>query len=293
MKIHSVAWGWTPVPEDMPHGDSLLQIARQVKALGFDGIDYLSTYESLDAYFTADASRRLREGCGRLGLDIGGFVFQSALWNSPDPDVRGRQLRYFEKCALAASQLGAGIISCIIPGPYGAAYTDRGRSPAEKIASNLPRGYDWDADWARFTGAVAAACDIARPYGITVALECFPRSLCSTPHAMLRAVEDVARPNFGIQLDTAHLMNQNIDIETAVYMLRGHIRHVHLKDSDGLTRGNLPCGAGLVDYARLFSALSDTGYQGRASVEVEFTRHPARYMRDALHHIRMCLDGSY
>ncbi len=293
MKIHSVAWGWTPIPEDMPAGDSLLHIADQVKALGFDGVDYLSTFESLDTYFTKAECARIRKHCESLGLTIGGFVFQSAMWNSPKKTDTAKQLKYFEKCARAADQLGAKIISCIVPGPYGAKGTRRDRSPSEKVTTNLPKGYDWDADWARFIGTLAQACDIAAKYGITVALECFPRSLCATPHAMLQAVKDVNRPNFGIQMDTAHLMNQNIDVETTVYMLKDNIKHVHLKDTDGLTRGNLPCGSGLVDYTRLFQVLKDIGYQGRASVEVEFTDNPARYMRDGLHHAKMCLDGSF
>ena len=36
MKIGSVAWGWTPTPEDMPENDSLERIADNVRALGFD-----------------------------------------------------------------------------------------------------------------------------------------------------------------------------------------------------------------------------------------------------------------
>lgn len=111
---------------------------------------------------------------------------------------------------------------------------------------------------------------------------------------MLKVVEDVARPNFGIQLDTAHLMNQHIDVETAIYMLGPQrIKHVHLKDSDGLTRGNLLAGSGLVDYTRVFDALTDIGYEGRCSVEVEFTDNPARYMRQALDHVRLCLAHAY
>ena len=30
MKIANVSWGWTPIPEDTPHGDSLIKIADQI-----------------------------------------------------------------------------------------------------------------------------------------------------------------------------------------------------------------------------------------------------------------------
>ncbi|MDI9471201.1 MAG: sugar phosphate isomerase/epimerase family protein [Bacillota bacterium] len=293
MKIYSVAWGWTPVPEDMPQGDSLLQIADQVAALGFDGIDYLSTFESLDSYFTAGRCRRIREHCAGLGLDIGGFVFQSSNWNNPDPAVTSEQLRFFAKCALAAVELGAGTISCIIPGPFGARGTRAGASPSEPRSLKLPADYSWQQDWDRFVGSLTQAVDIAADHGLRVALECFPGSLCSTPHAMLQVLRDVGRPNFGIQLDTAHLMNQHIDVETAVYMLGGkNILNVHLKDSDGLTRGNLPPGSGLIDYVAFLAALKNVGYEGTASIEVEFTDNPRRYMKQGLGHIRQILDGT-
>lgn len=293
MKIGSVAWGWTPVPEDMPSGDSLERIADRVRALGFDIIDYLSTFESLDTYFTADTCRRIGAHAKGIGLEVGGFVFQSNLWNNPDAGAQKKQLEYFGKCADAAALLGASAISCIIPGPFGARPNRKG-SPSEKVAINLPADYCWQKDWDLFASMLGRACDIAATQGLKIAMECFPGSLCSTPHAMLELLRDVGKPNFGIQLDTAHLMNQHIDVETAIFMLGGkRIFNVHFKDSDGLTRGNLPAGTGLVDYTAVLCALKNVGYTGNASIEVEFTDNPARYMRQALEHVKLCMAGEY
>jgi sugar phosphate isomerase/epimerase len=89
-------------------------------------------------------------------------------------------------------------------------------------------------------------------------------------------------------------MNQRFDIETAIYMLGAkNIFNVHAKDSDGLNRGNLPCGSGLIDYTAVIRALRDIGYGGNISIEVEFTDNPKRYMKQALDHLRQCLAGSY
>lgn len=294
MKVYSVGWGWTPIPEDMPEGDSLLRIADQVKALGFDGVDYLSTYESLDQFFTPENCEKLRAHCESIGLPVGGFVFQSSKWNDPDEEVTAKQLCYFEKCAKAAAAIGANTISCIIPGPHGAKGTRGNASPSEKISANLPDDYNWEADWNRFVCNLQKACDIAAKYGLRIALECFVGSLCSTPHAMLAVIRDVQRENFGIQLDTAHLLNQHIDPETAVYMLGGkNIVNVHFKDTDGFTRNNLPAGCGICDYTAMLRALKNVGYQGSVSVEVEFTDNPKRYMRQALDHVKLCLAGEY
>lgn len=293
MKIGSVAWGWTPTPEDMPSGDSLLAIADDVQALGFTHIDYLSTYESLDAYFTEAECKRVARHCADIGLFVGGFVFQSPVWNDADSAATKTQLDYMQKCADAASAIGASTISCIIPGPFGAK-PNRRPAPSDKVATNLPADYNFARDWERFVANIGKACDIAKKNGLTIAMECFPGTLCSTPHAMLELCKDVQRDNFGIQLDTAHLMNQHIDIETAIFMLgKDRILNVHIKDSDGITRGNLPAGTGLIDYTAVFTALRNIGYARNASVEVEFSANPKRYNRQALAHVRECLAGTY
>lgn len=293
MKIGSVAWGWTPTPEDMPEGDSLLRIADQIKSIGFEIVDYLSDYNSLDKFFTDDKAKEIGEYSRGIGLEVGGLVFQSNIWNQVDETIKQRQLDYFRKCARTAKCMGASAISCIIPGPYGAKPTHT-PSPSDKKAINLPSDYNWNRDFDNYIAQMAKACDIAAEYGLKIALECFPGSLCSTPHAMLKVLESVNRRNIGIQLDTAHLMNQRIDIETAIYMLGGNrIFNVHAKDSDGMTRGNLPCGTGLVDYTAVLRALRGAGYKGNISIEVEFTDNPKRYMRQAFNHLRECIDGIY
>jgi len=293
MKIGSVAWGWTPTPEDMPEGDSLLRIADNIKEIGFDIVDYLSDYNSLDKFFTDKKSKETGEYCRSIGLEIGGLVFQSNIWNQTDETVKQKQLDYFRKCVNTAKCMGASAVSCIIPSPYGAK-PNRRPSPSDKIALNLPFDYNWEKDFGNYIAQMTKACDIAQEYGLKIALECFPGSLCSTPDAMLKVLESVNRKNLGIQLDTAHLMNQRIDIETAIFMLGGsRIFNVHAKDSDGMTRGNLACGTGLVDYTAVLRALHNVGYKGNVSIEVEFTANPKRYMKQAFNHLKECMNGLY
>jgi D-psicose/D-tagatose/L-ribulose 3-epimerase len=273
----------------MPEGDSLLRIADNIKEIGFDIVDYLSDSDSLDKFFTEQKAKETGDYCRGIGLEVGGLVFQSNIWNQTGEAVKQKQLDYFKKCANAAKAMGASAISCIIPGPYGAK-PNRRPSPSDKMAINLPADYSWEKDFGNYTAQMAKACDIAAEYGLKIALECFPGSLCSTPDAMLKVLECVNRKNMGIQLDTAHLMNQRIDIETAIFMLGGErIFNVHAKDSDGLTRGNLACGTGLVDYIAVLRALKNVGYKGNVSIEVEFTANPKRYMKQAFDHLQECI----
>ena len=82
MKLANVSWGWTPIPEDMPEGDSLIKIADQIRGLGFEGVDYLGTPEALDEFFTEEACRTLGEHSRSIGLEPNVFVFQDDSWNA-------------------------------------------------------------------------------------------------------------------------------------------------------------------------------------------------------------------
>ena len=82
MKLANVSWGWTPIPEDMPEGDSLIKIADQIRGLGFEGVDYLGTPEALDEFFTEEACRTLGEHSRSIGLEPNVFVFQDDGWNA-------------------------------------------------------------------------------------------------------------------------------------------------------------------------------------------------------------------
>lgn len=120
MKLANVAWGWTSIPEDMPQGNSLLKIADQINALGFEGVDYLGTPEALDRFFTEKAAQELGEHSREIGLEPNVFVFQDAGWNVPDCKARAESLRFFEKAAQTARRIGCPIVSTLVPLPCGA-----------------------------------------------------------------------------------------------------------------------------------------------------------------------------
>ena len=45
MKLANVSWGWTPIPEDMPEGDSLIKIADQIHALKAQAADLVRNFD--------------------------------------------------------------------------------------------------------------------------------------------------------------------------------------------------------------------------------------------------------
>lgn len=295
MKLANVAWGWTPIPEDMPQGDSLIRIADQIRELGFEGVDYLGTPEALDEFFTEQASRELGNHSRSIGLEPNVFVFQEAGWNDPDRDKRADCLAHFEKAAQTAVWIGCKIVSTLVPLPHGAtAWHFNPAAPAIKQGYQIPADYCYQKDWDTLMGSYRKCLEIAKRYGLRMSVECFPGSMVSTPHAMLKMLEDVGDPDFGIQLDTNHLIDQHIDPEWTIHVVGGkHIFNVHCKDCDGVSRSNIPAGCGITDYTAVIAALKAVGYEGNLSVELEFTDNPRRYNKQALDHLKLCLAGEY
>jgi sugar phosphate isomerase/epimerase len=295
MKLANVSWGWTPIPEDLPKDDSLRKITDRVRSIGFEEIDYLSTEEGLDLFFNEANSRKLGEHARKIGLEPNVMVFQAAKWNNPDPDIQKENLEYFKKCTQAASWIGCRIISVIPPKPFGATpWRLNPRANAQKESFHLPSDYSYEADWRRLTDAYRKALEIAKHTGLRMSIECFVFSMVSTPHAMLKLMEDIGDPDFGIQLDTNHLVAQHIDPEWVVYMLGAkQIFNVHCKDNDMISKGNLPAGCGIIDYTAVIQALRNVGYIGNLTVELEFTDNPYRYNKQAYDHIKLCLAGEY
>ena len=295
MKLADVAWGWTPVPEDTPRGDSLIKIADQIRELGFDEVDYLATPEGLDEFFCEENCVKLGGHSRSIGLAPNVFVFQSADWNSADPAVRQKNLDYFEMHVKAAKWIGCRIASSLSPPPCGAAgWRFKPNAPAQKQSFNLPRDYNFKKDWETMIDSYKAGLSIAKKHGLRMSIECFTLSMVATPHAMLKALEDIGDADFGIQLDTNHLVAQRIDPEWTVRMLGGgSIFNMHCKDHDSISRGNIPAGAGITDYTAVIGALRDVGYDGNLTVELEFTDNPRRYNKQALDHLRLCMSGEY
>lgn len=295
MKFGNAAWGWTPIPEDMPQGDSLKRIADQVRALGFEAIDYLGTPEALHTYYTAETAEALGAHCRKIGLEPNVFVFQEGAWNAADEKITARVLADFEKAAATAQRMGCSIVSTLVPLPLGAGgWRFKPSAPAEKQSYRLPEGYSYRKDWETLVGNYRKALAIAKAHNLKMSVECFVGTLISTPHAMLKVLEDVGDDDFGIQLDTNHLVAQQIDPEWAIHVLGGrHIFNIHCKDHDHVSRGNIPAGCGITDYTAVINALRAVGYQGNLTVELEFTDNPRRYNRQALEHLKLCYDGLY
>ena len=198
----------------------------------------------------------------------------------------------FTRAVDIGKRLGASQINTTVPRP-GGSWSKPISGDADKHSVVYPDGYNFQKDWALFIESLKYCADITAKAGMKLTLECFAGSICSTPHSWLKIFDDVDNENIGIQLDTSHLVTQRYDVVSAIKMIPGRIYHTHMKDNDGMSRGNLPPGSGIVDYPEVIKALKESGFDGVLSIEVEFTNNPRRYVKQAKEHLEQVLAGEY
>ena len=115
--------------------------------------------------------------------------------------------------------------------------------------------------------------DHAEQLGITYCFETHP-GICVHHNGMLEAMRDLDHPNLKLNFDTGNILyyNENVNGEIALAKVCHHVRHVHLKDSNGVAGEwyfpALGCG-GEVDFVRVLQILRDCGFTGPYSLEIE------------------------
>jgi sugar phosphate isomerase/epimerase len=118
---------------------------------------------------------------------------------------------------------------------------------------------------------------------IAVELEPFHLSIVNSVEKMDRFLRDVAVPAVKANVDVSHLVLAN-DEPCELKKLAGRIAHVHLSDCDGTKHGDLPPGRGVVSFPPYLKALSEAGFTGTVSIELEYSPEPdkiADWVREA------------
>ena len=131
--------------------------------------------------------------------------------------------------------------------------------------------WKWAVESVRELGAYAAPLNLE----IALELEPFPLSIVNTIDKMDRFLTEVGLANVKANVDISHLALAR-DPAAKIAQLAGRIAHVHLSDCDGIKHGDLPPGRGVVEFPPYLRALSDAGFDGAVSIELEYSPEPAK-----------------
>lgn len=224
-----------------------LDLIPKLKALGFDLIEVAVEDPGL-----VDINK-LKEALeeNELGVVTCGAYGPGRNISSLDPAERQAARDYLVWMIDAAAELGSDVVN----GPM---YSAVGKARLEDPAD---RQKEWDLAVAGLKEMAAYAGD----KGVKLAFEPlnrFETDMVNVVDQGLKLIDDVGSPFLGFHLDTFHMHLEEKDSAAAIRKAGDRIFHFHACEND---RG-VP-GTGQVDWAGVFKALVDVGYNGNVVIE--------------------------
>jgi sugar phosphate isomerase/epimerase len=221
--------------------------------------------------FTDELAGQVQELVRTYGVAISGLGYYP---NPLDPDAEHRRvvIEHLKKVMSAGPRINVRQINTFI-----------GRDPAKALEDN----------WPLFMTVWKDLLLHAEAEGVNIGIENCPmlfsrdewpggKNLAVSPAIWQAMFDALPTPHLGLNFDPSHLVWQHIDYIRCVREFGSRIYHFHAKDTRidpdrlyalgilglGWHTPKLP-GLGDVDWGRLISVLTDSGYQGAVCIEVE------------------------
>ncbi|WP_435176818.1 sugar phosphate isomerase/epimerase family protein [Halorussus sp. AFM4] len=259
----------------------LPEAVRRIADHGYAGVEVLG--DEPHAYFPefgdGDA-RALREALDETGLAVSNVNANTAMGyydDAPpssffepsivtaDDERRAWRVEYTKRAIDLAADVGAPAV-CVATG------RPLPGNPPEEAREYLDESLD-------------EILDHAESEGVEVGIEFEPELLVECTDEVLELVERHDRDALGVNLDVGHAAVYGEDLGETIRRSAGNITGVHLEDIVGGRRGKhyhrIP-GEGDLDFAAVFDALDDVGYDGFVTMELyTYPDEPDRAAREA------------
>jgi len=113
--------------------------------------------------------------------------------------------------------------------------------------------------------------DYAETRGVDLGIEFEPEMLIECTDEVLELIDEIGRDSLGVNLDLGHAAVYGEEPAESVRRCAGNITGIHLEDIVGGVRGKhyhrIP-GEGDLDFAPVFDALDEIGYDGFVTMEL-------------------------
>lgn len=279
MKIGCAAWILCKDNYAPPYDEPI----RLIGKMGFECVEMiLNDACDLDHYYTEDTTKSLRSLYESYGMQLSEFAVHTPLLSglaSLDPAKNKAALELFQRAADVAWRLGARAMNLVsnwmefdcphgYPPAYFVPFANGSGVGSPKWNMGLPCFSDYSEIWTNYMETLKKCLAIAQSAGMTFHLEAHANAIVSNSDAMLRMFDAIPSEDFGINFDVAwHLMQREYP-SLALRKLGRRVKHLHLRDGDGLINYSLPCGMGIVDWVDIFKTLKDIGFEGTCSFEI-------------------------
>ncbi|MEX2187804.1 MAG: sugar phosphate isomerase/epimerase family protein [Pirellulales bacterium] len=259
--------------QDWPH-DRAFAFARQC---GYTGIEIAPFTLAADAAQVSVAQRtEIRSLAEKNELQVIGLHWLLAKTEgyhltSPDPAVRGRTAEYLRELARLCGDLGGKILV------FG--------SPQQR---NLAPGMSHERGIELAAEVFRAAMPELEARGVTLAVEPLgpaEGNFLLTAASGVELIDRVASPNCRLHLDCKAMSSEPTPIPDLIRQFAPQLAHFHANDPN--RQGP---GFGELDFAPIFAALAEVGYDGWVSVEVfDYAPGIERLARESIDYMRRIL----
>jgi D-psicose/D-tagatose/L-ribulose 3-epimerase len=234
---------------------------QEAKKIGFDSLD---VFVGFDPGRMIPAERRDYVADVRgADLPINSLVCTCLGLSDFNPSVRSYHIERARNVLDLASEFSARNL-CFVPGEY---MFQHRLLPAEN-------------EWRLVVDATQQVGRHAAERRLELAIELLPfeYAFIKTLDDMERFLDNVGLENVKATVDISHFWLMRIP-PAALERLKGRISQVHVSDCDGVNHGDMPPGRGNTPFREYMAAIRDAGFDGAASIELEFPPD-ANQMRD-------------
>lgn len=222
-------------------GHSMEDAFKHLAMAGYDGIE-ISAIEGMGTRLDLENWRAEAPEIKRLAQEYG-----LALLAMEQPSQDAARM---EKAFQAATEIGIPIVNC---GPGGK--TDDEASLQQSIES------------------LGSLAEMARKHGVTLCVKAHVGAAIYNTPTTLRAMEAIASPAFGIDMDPSHIWRAGENPVEAIAAVISRVKHVHIRDCKGRqqnpgTPENQANGRGDIDLVGYIRVLHENGYDGPLNLEI-------------------------
>lgn len=231
---------------------------EEAKRIGFESLDLFVGFDpgkleaaELEAYVAENLS---------TGLPVVSLVCTCLGLSDFNPAIRGYHIERAKNVVDLAARFSTTRNLCFVPGEY---------MFQKKL---IPAKGEWDmvVDATRQVGEHAAR----RQRELAIELLPFEFAFINSLDTMERFLDEVGLANVKATVDISHFWLMRIPPEQVALRLKGRVAHVHMSDCDGINHGDMPPGRGNTPFGEYLAAISETGFTGAASIELEFPPDP-------------------
>lgn len=132
---------------------------------------------------------------------------------------------------------------------------------------------DSEEDIERAIDSLQRMAERAGELGVNLCVKAHVGSAIYNTPTIMRAVQEVTAPAFGINLDPSHIHRANEKPEEALRAAFQRVKHCHIRDCLGHQSGpgiprNQACGRGDIDLTAYLKTMVELGYDGALCLEV-------------------------